>query len=95
MLLTRFRVWDIGHSKAAKEIDVPFILNHEDKLIHFHIHDGSEEPPKNHLALGDGEIDLRERLKKAKALNARCVLETKTIAALEKSVDYLRAMIGA
>ena len=87
--------WDIGHSKAAKEIDVPFILKHEDKLIHFHIHDGSEEPPKNHLALGDGEIDLRERLEKAKALNARCVLETKTIAALEKSVDYLRAMIGA
>ena len=87
--------WDIGHSKAAKEIDVPFLLKHEDKLIHFHVHDGSEEPPKNHLALGDGEIDLRERLEKARVLNARCVLETKTIAALEKSVDYLRAMIGA
>ena len=62
-------------------------VNH---LIHFHIHDGSEVPPKNHLALGDGEINLPERLQLAKECNARCVLETKTIAALEKSVEYLR-----
>lgn len=82
--------WDIGHSKSAKEMDMPFILEHKNKLIHFHIHDGTEDPPKNHLALGDGEIDLIERLGTAKTLNARCVLETKTIAALEKSVDYLR-----
>lgn len=82
--------WDVGHSKSAKEMDMPFILEHKNKLIHFHIHDGTEDPPKNHLALGDGEIDLIERLGTAKILNARCVLETKTMAALEKSVDYLR-----
>ena len=29
--------WDIGHSKAVKEADVPFILDHEDSLKHFHI----------------------------------------------------------
>nr|MCR4631280.1 sugar phosphate isomerase/epimerase [Treponema sp.] len=52
-------------------------------------HDGSENPPKNHLALGDGEIDLNDRLQLAKSRNARCVLETKTIEALEKSVAYL------
>ena len=82
--------WDIGHSKAAKEIDVPFILGHKEKLIHFHIHDGTEDPPRNHLALGDGDIDLENRLLTAKAQNARCVLETKSISALEKSVEYLR-----
>lgn len=81
--------WDIGHSKAVGEKDVPFIKSHLDRLIHFHIHDGSENPPKNHLALGDGEIDLKDRLQLAKTRNARCVLETKTIEALEKSVDYL------
>ena len=54
--------WDIGHSKAVKEIDVPFILQNKDRLVHFHIHDGKEEPPKNHLALGDGDIDLIDRL---------------------------------
>jgi len=81
--------WDIGHSKATKEADVPFILSHKNKLRHFHIHDGRENPPKNHLALGDGEIDLPERLALAKECNARCVLETKTIEALKKSVEWL------
>lgn len=82
--------WDIGHSKATKEADEPFILSHKDKLKHFHIHDGKETPPKNHLALGDGEIDLAQRLKTADECNARRVLETKTIEALKHSVDWLR-----
>ena len=82
--------WDIGHSKAVRETDVPFILEHRNKLIHFHIHDGTETPPKNHLALGDGEISLAERLHLAAECNARCVLETKTVAALKKSVEWLR-----
>ena len=82
--------WDIGHSKAVRETDVPFILEHRDKLIHFHIHDGTETPPKNHLALGDGEISLAERLQLAADRNARCVLETKTVAALKKSVAWLQ-----
>ena len=81
--------WDIGHSKATGEKDVPFLTEHEDRLIHFHIHDGTEKPPKNHLALGEGDIDLMTRLELAKNRNARCVLETKTIEALEKSVKWL------
>ena len=82
--------WDIGHSKAVGEKDVPFLLAHQDRLAHFHIHDGTEAPPSNHLALGDGAIDLRERLNLADRRNARCVLETKTIAALRKSVMWLQ-----
>ena len=82
--------WDIGHSKGTGEIDVPFILDNKSKLSHFHIHDGREIPPKNHLALGDGEIDLIDRLNVAKACNARCVLETKTIKALMKSVEWIK-----
>lgn len=85
--------WDIGHSKAAGETDVPFLTDHADRLRHFHIHDGTAgsegRPGRNHLALGDGEINIRERLSVADAQNARCVLETKTIAALEKSVAFL------
>ena len=81
--------WDIGHSKAVGEKDVPFLLKHQDRLIHFHIHDGKETPPKNHLALGDGEIDLQARLNLARERNARCVLETKTVEALKKSVQWL------
>ncbi len=81
--------WDIGHSKAIHETDVPFILEHQQHLIHFHIHDGTETPPRNHLALGDGEIAITERLKLARRSNARCVLETKTIEALQRSVQWL------
>ena len=82
--------WDIGHSKATREIDMPFICSHRDRLIHFHIHDGTETPPANHLALGSGEIDLNERLDLAEERNARCVLETKTIHALKQSVQWLQ-----
>ena len=82
--------WDIGHSKATREKDVPFLLEHRERLIHFHIHDGTETPPRNHLTLGDGEINLADRLQLAKSRQARCVLETKTVAALKQSVLWLR-----
>ena len=65
-------------------------LEETEHLIHFHIHDGSEEPPKNHLALGDGRIDLAARLQLAERRQARCVLETKTVEALKRSVQWLR-----
>ncbi len=85
--------WDIGHSKAIGETDVPFLMEHADRLKHFHIHDGIAEsggrPGRSHLALGDGEIDIAGRLSTAAARNARCVLETKTVAALEQSVKFL------
>lgn len=84
--------WDIGHSKASGEIDEGFLREHACRLRHFHIHDGTagteKMPGRNHLALGDGEIDLKERLSLAKAQKARCVLETKTAEALERSVEY-------
>ena len=82
--------WDIGHSKAIGETDVPYILERREHLIHFHIHDGTEHPPRNHLALGDGEIDLSDRLRLARDRDARCVLETKTVEALRQSVRWLR-----
>ena len=81
--------WDIGHSKAVGEKDVPFILSRQERLAHFHIHDGTEQPPRNHLALGDGEIDLAGRLALAESRHCRCVLETKTVEALTRSVGWL------
>ncbi len=83
--------WDIGHSAATGEKDLPFIMAHEDRLVHFHIHDGSFRPPRDHLAAGDGEIDLPARLNVAASHRCRCVLETKTSQALKKTVEWLRA----
>lgn len=84
---------DIGHSKAIGEAYVLFIMEHSNRLRHFHIHDGIIKSDKqkgcNHLALDDGEINIQEKLSMAEIRNARCVLETKTIATLKKSVKYL------
>ena len=82
--------WDIGHSVSTDEIDKPFIMEYEDRLRHFHIHDGTLNPPKNHLALGDGEAPLEDRLNLAFRKGCTCVLETKTIKALKKTVNWLK-----
>lgn len=84
--------WDIGHSHACENIDEPFIMKHEDKLYHFHIHDAIGK--KDHLICGTGEIDFRQRLGVAKKQNCRCVVETKTVNALRQSVKWLRETIN-
>ena len=78
---------DIGHSHGVDNADEPFFRKHDGRLIHMHGHDALGR--KNHLALGDGEIDLRERFSWAKKNEARIVLDTKTIEALRTSVSRL------
>lgn len=81
--------WDIGHSNSCDNKDEPFIMRHEERLQHFHIHDGSNKA--NHLTLGTGEIDLIKRLNVAMQHNCRCVVETKTVDALRQSIQWLEA----
>ncbi len=78
---------DIGHCHGAGNADEPFFRDRSDRLIHMHGHDALGR--KNHLPLGDGEIDLRARFAWACENNARIVLETKTIQALRTSVQRL------
>ena len=78
---------DIGHSHGVEDMDISFYEAHGDRLIHMHGHDALGR--KNHLALGDGEIDLPGRFAWAARTGARVVLETKTVAALETSVGRL------
>lgn len=78
---------DIGHSHGIGDADEGFFRAHDDRLIHMHGHDGLGR--RDHLPLGDGEIDLRERFAWAKRREARIVLETKTIGALRTSVARL------
>ncbi len=80
--------WDIGHSHYQGEADEAFILGHKDKLKHFHIHDARGKD--NHLALGTGDIDLKNRLKLAIENQCSCVLETKTVKSLKESVEWLK-----
>lgn len=79
---------DIGHSHTVKDIDIPFYEKHMNKLIHMHAHDA--RGTKNHLAFGDGEIDLKQRLSLAENSGSRVVLETKTVEALTRTVEYMK-----
>lgn len=78
---------DIGHCHAIGDAAEAFFRAHDEKLIHMHGHDALGK--KNHLALGDGEINLEARFAWAKRRNTRVVLETKTIEALRTSVARL------
>ena len=79
--------WDIGHSHSAGNVDERYIMQNECKLKHFHIHDASGK--QSHLTLGTGDIDLQERLNIAKRNHCRCVIETKTVASLQESLNWL------
>jgi sugar phosphate isomerase/epimerase len=56
-----------------------------------HIHDAIGM--KNHLAVGTGEIDLKDKIALAKECGCRCVLETKTIEGLTESVANIKNYI--
>lgn len=81
--------WDIGHDYSSGSLDEAFIMKHLEKLRHMHIHDALGE--KNHLELYTGEMDLERYFKTAQQNKCRCVIETKTIEALEKSIIKLKA----
>ncbi|MBE5960257.1 MAG: sugar phosphate isomerase/epimerase [Lachnospiraceae bacterium] len=80
--------WDIGHSNASNDVDEEFIMEHHEKLDHFHIHDSLER--EDHMTLGTGEINLPQRLELAKCHDCMCVVETKTIRALRESATWLK-----
>lgn len=83
--------FDIGHSYCAKGVDEPFINRHIDKLFHMHAHDAKNN--KEHLPLGTGEVNIREKFSLAKKYGCRVVLETKTIGGLRQSVEELKRYI--
>lgn len=80
--------WDIGHWYKGSIDDGPYMLECSKRLNHFHIHDAGKAG--DHLALGSGEVDLAEMICLAQSCGARCVVETKTAAALKESVSWLK-----
>lgn len=83
---------DTGHLHAAGGGDEAFFAAHRGRLMHMHLHDALGR--RNHLALGDGEIDLPARVALAQGCGCRVVLETKTVAALRHSVPALHALLN-
>ncbi len=80
---------DIGHNDCAGCVDEPWILERKDRLHHMHIHDVKNHR-NDHLALGTGEMELAKYLSLADECACTAVLETKTVAGLKASVDWLK-----
>ncbi len=83
--------FDIGHNHCVGGGDETVILQHTDRLCHFHFHDALGQ--KDHLPLGTGEIDLSKYLRLADQTGSRVVLETKTVSGLRESVDWMRRRV--
>ncbi|MGN1249962.1 MAG: sugar phosphate isomerase/epimerase family protein [Candidatus Spyradocola sp.] len=80
---------DVGHMHAIGDADAPFYAAHMERLAHMHLHDAAGR--KNHLPLGAGDLDWREKIALAEAHGARAVVEVKTPDALRSSVEALAA----
>ena len=80
--------FDIGHSHCVDNIDEKFIINRENNLIHLHLHDAQDK--KDHMTLGTGNVNVEKYIELAKKHNCTVVLETKTVEALKKSVEWLK-----
>jgi len=81
---------DIGHNASGGFVDEPIIIERANRLCHLHIHDAETKEIRDHLPLGEGELDLRKYLDLAKTHNYRAVLEVKTVDGLQQSVNWLK-----
>lgn len=79
---------DVGHDFCTGGTDLAFIRSRSRRLHHMHLHDAAK-PNRDHLALGDGDLDLRDRLALAHQCGCTVVLETKTAAALARSAGWI------
>ena len=80
--------FDVGHNAGADYSDEQTIIENIGRLQHMHIHDAINQ--RNHLSLGDGNVDLMKYLDLAKERNRRVVLEVKTVEGLRRSVEWLK-----
>lgn len=83
--------WDTGHDAVSKFTDKEYLMLHENKITHMHLHDVAEG--KDHQPLFEGELNIDKLLNFAKEKNIRVLVEVKTKEALERSIRSLREKI--
>ena len=57
-----------------------------DKLAHMHLHDARGKSA--HLPFGSGDVEIEKKLEKRGV--ETCLIEVKTVAGLEESLEYLK-----
>ena len=83
---------DTGHEFCLAFSDSHVFEKYGDKLIHMHLHDAKGKSA--HLPLGEGEVDIKEKLSLQTRVKT-CLIEVKTVEGLEISLDYLSKNTGA
>ena len=78
---------DTGHELCLGYADSPVFAEYPEKLIHMHLHDAKGKSA--HLPLGSAEVKIGEKLSMLPT-DKRCLVEVKTIAGLDRSVEYLK-----
>ena len=78
---------DTGHELCLGFTDSHVFDEYPEKLVHMHLHDAKGKSA--HLPYGEGEVSVMEKLSMLKCSDT-CLIEVKTIAGLESSVEYLK-----
>ncbi len=83
---------DVGHDYSANAGDLEFILSHENRLKHMHLHGATRQTC--HLPPDEGELDLLALLALGEACGCRGVVEVKTASALGRAVLWINGQEG-
>ena len=78
---------DTGHEFCLSYADSHVFEEYPDKLVHMHLHDAKGKSA--HLPLGSAEVSVKDKLSSF-ICGETCLIEVKTIAGLEESVEYLK-----
>ncbi len=79
--------WDTGHDAVSNFTDQIYLMNHKDEITHMHLHDAVGT--KDHQVLFEGSLNIPELIEFAKQKDIRALVEVKTAAALEESINAL------
>lgn len=80
---------DVGHAYLTKTLES--YLNNLEKIAHVHLHDNLGKKD-DHLPIGTGRIKWREVLPKLNEINAKFVIESRSIADGMKSLENLKGI---
>lgn len=81
--------YDVGHDFCIGGADGKVILERQEKLRHMHLHD-VKYGTRDHQALGTGELNIGKCLSLARDRDCSVVVETKTVAGLKESCQWLK-----
>ena len=80
--------WDIGHDARSGNMEGAVIRQHLERLRHMHLHD--YDGHSDHQVPYTGGVDIDGAILTAESRGLTVVIETKTAASLQRSVEVLR-----